>query len=445
MRKLVVVVAVVAIALALVGNLKGADKKKVTLWSFAPNNVEEYKKRKADIEAKFNIELDLQVVAQNAFIQKLQAVLMDGKGAPDIIEWMIENNRILNADPKKSFVMPLNKYTAKSASFKKVPAGRVAWVTYGGNVYGLPHDVHPVVLIYNDTLWKSVGVDVASIATWDEFFEASKKLTAEKKDGKPLHYALPYGGDGLNNTGFMIWQQANAPILTKAGKPSFTSPAFKAFLTKWLAWQKTGAFTAWDWGNFAALLANGTMASYTSPDWWVPQVNLASTGSTEGAVSALSGKKTKVAEVKYQFRIRALPAYKKGGATTASWGGSFMAIPKGTKNADFIYKVAEYLEYDQSALKTRWQDTSMLPPFAEVWNDPMFKQPDARFGGQSLGALMADCAKKMPSVVSGDLFWDAINDFTQQYTEIASGKITITEGLSKAQAKTMDRYNELKK
>lgn len=445
MRKLVVVVAVVAIALALVGNLKGADKKKVTLWSFAPNNVEEYKKRKADIEAKFNIELDLQVVAQNAFIQKLQAVLMDGKGAPDIIEWMIENNRILNADPKKSFVMPLNKYTAKSASFKKVPAGRVAWVTYGGNVYGLPHDVHPVVLIYNDTLWKSVGVDVASIATWDEFFEASKKLTAEKKDGKPLHYALPYGGDGLNNTGFMIWQQANAPILTKAGKPAFTSPAFKAFLTKWIAWQKTGAFTAWDWGNFAALLANGTMASYTSPDWWVPQVNLASTGSTEGAVSALSGKKTKLAEVKYQFRIRALPAYKKGGATTASWGGSFMAIPKGTKNADFIYKVAEYLEYDQSALKTRWQDTSMLPPFAEVWNDPMFKQPDARFGGQSLGALMADCAKKMPPVVSGDIFWDAINDFTQQYTEIASGKITIDEGLSKAQAKTMDRYNELKK
>jgi arabinosaccharide transport system substrate-binding protein len=445
MRKLVVVVAVVAVALALVGNIKGADKKKITLWSFAPNNVEEYKARKADVEAKFNIELDIEVVAQNAFVQKLQAVMMDGKGVPDIIEWMIENNRILNADPKKCFVMPLNKYTNSSASFKKVPAGRVAWVKYGGSIYGLPHDVHPVILIYNDTLWKSVGVDVAKIETWDEFFEASKKLTAEKKDGKSLHYALPYANDGLNNTGFMIWQQSGAQILKANGSPNFTSPEFKAFITKWLDWQKTGAFTMWDWGNFGALLANGTLASYTSPDWWVPQVNLASTGSTEGAISALGGKKVKRAEVKYQFRIRALPVYKKGGSPAASWGGSFMAIPKGTKNADLVYKIAEYIQYDMSALKTRWEKTSMLPPFAEVWNDPMFKKEDERFGGQKLGELMASQGAKMPNIVSGDIFWDAINDFTQQYTEMASGKISIDEGLKKAQDKVMERYKQLKK
>jgi len=83
MRKIVIAVAIVAITAALVGKIYAADKRKVTVWSFAPNNVEEYQKRKADIESKFNIDLDLQVVAQNAFVQKLQAVLLDGKGAPD--------------------------------------------------------------------------------------------------------------------------------------------------------------------------------------------------------------------------------------------------------------------------------------------------------------------------------------------------------------------------
>jgi ABC-type glycerol-3-phosphate transport system substrate-binding protein len=62
-----------------------------------------------------------------------------------------------------------------------------------------------VVLIYNDTIWKSVGVDIAEIKTWDEFFEASSLLTAEKEDGKPLHYALPYSNYGLSDTMFMIW------------------------------------------------------------------------------------------------------------------------------------------------------------------------------------------------------------------------------------------------
>jgi arabinosaccharide transport system substrate-binding protein len=440
------VLAGIGLALAMLAHdAAAAEKRKVVLWSFAPNNVEEYKVRKADIESRFGIELDVQVVAQNAFVQKLQAVMMDGKGAPDIVEWMIENNRILNADPKKSFLLPLDTFVSRSSAFAKVVPGRVAWVTYGDHVYGLPHDVHPVVLIYNDTLWKSVGVDVAKLETWDDFFEASKKLTAEKRDGKPLHYALPTGNDGLQNTMFMIWQQTGTQILDAKGAPSFTSPEFQAFVAKWLEWQKTGAFTMWDWGNFKALLANGTLASYLSPDWWVPQVTLAATGVDEGAGAALAADGPKKAEVKYQFRVRPLPAYKAGGPRTASWGGSFMGIPKGTRDPDLVFKVMEYMQYDASALRVRWGTTTMLPPLASVWSDPVFKQPDPRFGGQSLGELMVQMASSMPKVNSGDIFWDAINDFNQQYTEIATGKLSVESGLAETQKKAQYRYAQVKK
>jgi len=422
MKKVFSVFVTILIAVTFVSCKKcGGTGEKITvsMWTFAANNKVEWDKRKADIDQKFNVDLKCELVAQNAFVQKLQAVMMDGKNVPSIIEWMIENNRILNADSEKSFCIPLNDYVDDSAAFKKVPAGRVAWVKYGDNVYGLPHDVHPVVLIYNDTIWKSVGVDVATLKTWDEFFEASKKLTAAKKGGKPVHYALPYGNDGLNNTCFMIWQQTGAQILTADGKPNFTSSEFTAYIKKWLEWQATGAFTMWDWGNFAALLKNGTLCSYTSPDWWVPQVNDASK--------------------KYQFRVRELPVYKDGGPTTASWGGSFLAIPKNTENADRVYEIIEYMQYDQSSLVTRWKDTGMLPPFEEVWGQDAFQQPDERFGGQKLGQVMASCAKKMPNIVSGDVFWDAINDFTSEYSEIASGKKSVEDGLKATQEKVMKR------
>ncbi len=422
MKRLLTALGVVfAILLLGIASAQAAKKRTVTLWSFAKNNVEEWESRKAELEKQFNIELKIELVAQHAFVQKLQAVMMEGKNVPDIIEWLIENNRILNANPKKSFVLPLDKYITKSKVFGEVVKGRVDWVNYGGHVYGLPHDVHPVVLIYNDTLWKSVGVDVAKIKTWDEYFEASKKLTAEKKDGKSLHYALPYGKDGLANTMFMIWQQTGSQVLDKNGTPTFTSPEFEAFVKKWQQWQATGAFTMWDWGNFAALLANGTLASYVSPDWWIPQINDASK--------------------KYEFKVRDMPLYKKDGPNTASWGGTFLAIPKGTKKPDEIYKIMETMQYDKKALVLRWDKTSMLPPLAKVWDEPAFHQPDPRFGGQKLGSIMVSSARNMPTINTGDVFWDALNDFSGEYSEIASGKKSVEEGLKATQTKVMNRIN----
>jgi arabinosaccharide transport system substrate-binding protein len=425
MKKIFSIFATLLIAVVIVSCGK-KEKIAVTMWTFAQNNKDEWDAREKDVEQKFNIDLNIELIAQNAFVQKLQAVMMDGKGVPQVIEWMIENNRILDADPKKSFVIALNDYVDDSSVFQKVPKGRVAWVKYGENVYGLPHDVHPVILIYNDDLWKKeAGTDLATIKTWDEFFEAAKKLVSKKKGGKPVHYALPYGNDGLANTMFMIWQQTGTQILTADGKPQFSSPEFTSFVKKWMEWQKTGAFTSWDWGNFAALLKSGTLCSYTSPDWWIPQVNEAAK--------------------KYKFKIRELPLYKEGGPTTASWGGTFLAIPKvdvNVKNADRLYELIEYLQYDESALITRWEKTSMLPPFEEIWDKDAFQKPDERFGGQKLGAVLAGAAKNMPKVTTGDVFWDALGDFTSEYSEIASGKKTVEEGLKATDEKVMKRLNK---
>ena len=182
-------------------------KEKAVFCSYAANNIASGR-RARQTSAKFNIDLVIDG-AQNAFVETLQAAMMDGTG-PDIIEWMIEENRILNADPKQCIVIPLDKYVEKSEVFKNVVPGRVAWVTYGGHVYGLPHDVHPCVLVYNDDLWKSVGVDLATIETWDEFFAAADKLADKKQDGRPVHYALPHIASGLNGTMFMV-QRRRAP------------------------------------------------------------------------------------------------------------------------------------------------------------------------------------------------------------------------------------------
>jgi hypothetical protein len=221
---------------------------------------------------------------------------------------------------------------------------------------------------------------------------------------------------------FMIWQQTGSQILDTNGRPDFTSPKFTAFVKKWLAWQKTNAFSTWDWGNFSALLANGTLASYISPDWWIPQVDEAAK--------------------RYKFKVRDLPMYSGGSPTTASWGGTFLAIPKGTENPDQIFSIIEAMQYDKDAMIVRWEKTCMLPPMANIWDHPAFKKADSRFGGQPLGSIMVSSALDLPKINTGDVFWDAISDFAGEYTEMATGKKSVEDGLVATQTKAMNRIEK---
>jgi ABC-type glycerol-3-phosphate transport system substrate-binding protein len=394
----------------------------VNFWVFTPC-YEEWIRRRQDIEKQMNILLNITLVPQNRFIEKLRETMTDGRDYPDIIEWIIENNRILSVEPKLSLVSPLEKFAAKSEVFKHVSLGRVSYLAYGKHIYGLPHDVHPAIFIYNDTLWKSVGVDMETIETWDDFFQAAVKLSAEQKEGKPLHYALPQN-DGMDGTMFMIWQQSGAQFLDPNGKPCFTSPAFQQFMEKWVAWLKTGAMRSWDWGNFGSLLKSGGMASFITPDWWVSQVNDA-------------------AKAGVQFRARPLPLYRKGSPPTASWGGSFLAVCKLAKDQDFLYKVIEYMQYSP-VIRTRYRDTGMLPAIDTLYDDASYSVPNPKFGGQKIGELQTSMARQIPSVQSGDIFWDAINDFNTVYPDMVSGKISVAEGLQKVQDVAMKRYKELK-
>jgi hypothetical protein len=42
-------------------------------------------------------------------------------------------------------------------------------------------------------------------------------------------------------------------------------------------------------------------------------------------------------------------------------------------------------------------------------------------------------AKKLPTINTGDMFWDAVNEFGKNYPDIMSGKVTVEEGLKATQ------------
>ncbi|MBN1523226.1 MAG: extracellular solute-binding protein [Spirochaetales bacterium] len=416
------ILAIVFIA-AFPGQSVTADdhNRTVTIWTFATNREDDIRQIQGEIESRFAVHIEIKLIPQYNFIDSLTRAMRFGKDTPDIIDWMIENNRMLSANPDNSYVMPLNQFVNRSAGVHAVPQGRMDWCTYGDYVYGIPGDVHPVVLVYNDTLWKEAGVDLETIETWDQFFEAAKKLISKKKNGKPIHYALPYGNNGLQTSMFMIWQQTGTQILDPYGNPDFTNPDFALFVKKWREWVKSGVFCDWDWGQFGNMLESGIMAAYPAPDWWVSRVDDAAKNSS------------------YKFKVRPLPVYRAGGSRTASWGGTFMAIPKTVDNPVLMFQIMEYIQFNRENERNFYLDTGILPVDTTVYNDPVFDRPDARFGGIKLGRLQCDLALGLPAIKTGDIFWDAINDFTEQYHLLEAGTLTVEECLENTQKEAMKR------
>jgi len=403
-----------------VPSASGAPRK-VTLWSYSANNVQEWNLRKADIENRFKIALNVVRMAEDVFVQELRMQMAGGSECPDLIDWRIENNQVIHTNARESLVLPLDSYTRKSSTFAGVALGQLSWVSRGDQVYGLPREAGAAVLVYNDSIWKSVGVDLATVETWDDFFLAAQKLAAEKKDGKPVHYALPTQGKGLSDTMFMIWQQSGAPILDRAGAANFTNPGFKGFVEQWAKWTRTGSFISWDWGAFPALLRSGTLCSYVAPDWMVGQVDQASNAR------------------QHQFKVRALPLYRQGGPRTATWRGSFLALVRTALHPDDLYPIMEYMQYGENGMGARLRVSSVLPPLVRPSNSASFLQPDPRFGGQNLRQLQMNLMSEVPSISCSDMLWDAIEDFNSEYPQLESGRSTVDQVLANAQARASRR------
>jgi raffinose/stachyose/melibiose transport system substrate-binding protein len=84
-----------------------------------------------------------------------------------------------------NFMAPLD--SAKSAA--KVSKGQADDAMKDGKLYGLPMAIEGFGLIYNKTMFKEAGIDVASIKSTDDLVEASKKLAKIKGVKSPIAFA----------------------------------------------------------------------------------------------------------------------------------------------------------------------------------------------------------------------------------------------------------------
>ena len=301
------------------GSTGSSDKKvELTVWSWdstLPRTVKGFEAKNPNIKVKVT-NAGTNKDEYNALSNAIEA----GSGAPDIaqieyyalpeyvIRGHLENLSDLGASDFKDFYTP----------------GTWSSVNINDGVYALPMDSGPMAWFYNKGVFDKAGVDPTQVRTWDDFYEAAKKIRAVDSSMTWLAGATPFetSKDGetvtINLTG-----DKNVKTFTDFWQKMIDEDLID---TKTVGWTD-------DWNKG---LDDGSIASLLTGAWM--PYNLLS-GAPNG-----DGK----------WRIAQMPTAD-GSETNSENGGSSLAIVKSDDKAKVAaaYKFMEYACHDAEGIKTR--------------------------------------------------------------------------------------------
>jgi len=364
------------------GSTGSSDKKiELTVWSWdstLPRTVKGFEAKNPNIKVKVT-NAGTNKDEYNALSNAIEA----GSGAPDIaqieyyalpeyvIRGHLENLSDLGASDFKDFYTP----------------GTWSSVSINDGVYALPMDSGPMAWFYNKGVFDKAGVDPTQVRTWDDFYEAAKKIRAVDS------YITSDSGDA----GFfdsMTWLAGATPFETSKDGETVTinltgDKNVKTFTDFWQKLLDEGLLdtktAGWSEDWFKGMV-DGTIASLFTGAWM--PANLANSAA-DGA-----GK----------WRVTQMPTAD-GSTTNSENGGSSLAVLASTKKADAAYQFIEYANHGDG-VATRVAGGAFPADKASMESDSFkntttVKNADGEdvdyFGGQKYNEVLAQAAENVSS------------------------------------------------
>jgi arabinosaccharide transport system substrate-binding protein len=286
--------------------------------------------------------------------------------------------------------------------------------TSRGRIFGLPHDVHPVLLAYRADLVEAAGIDVSAIRTWDDFVRLLRPLVRDiDGDGYPDHYLLNIWETNPELIDSLMLQAGGALFDTQARlvMHSEINARVLATVVSWTTGPERIAVNAPEFdaaGNKMRL--DGTVLFSFMPDWL--------TSAWRQDLPQLAGK----------VRLMPLPAWETGGRRTTVLGGTMLGIPKRAKDFDSAWRYAKHLYLSPELARELFRTTGIISPVKQHWTDPVYAESSTYFCGQRYGQLYIAAAPQVPPRTSSP------------YQGLAQIKLTDSALALKAYAQQHGRY-----
>ncbi len=357
------------------------NKATLTFWVFAKPHRDAYLKAlPAFLAAHPGVSVDIQLVNNSGLAQRLSAAFQADLDVPDMVEIEISSAGSFFRGPLKhvGFLDITDRLQREGLDKRLVPA-RFAPYTTRGRIFGLPHDVHPVMLAYNRELMEKAGVDVNKIETWDDFIAAGQKVTIPNQ-----RYLIEMSGTGSDQIEVCLFQRGGG-YFAPDGKIIFDNEAgvetMKWYVPLVAESSKTRIANNLS-SSYGTVIAKGVEDGYfvclVAPDW--------RTKGIENDIGRMEGK----------MALMPLPAVERGGKRTSTWGGTMLGITKASRQPDLAWELAKHLYLNEKDLAGRFADTNILPPVPAAWKEAAFNARRPYWSNQPLGRVYADLAPQVP-------------------------------------------------
>ncbi|MBW3696172.1 extracellular solute-binding protein [Vibrio sp. T187] len=360
-----------AISAALFSTAAMAEKVELDVAAFA-NYDQVIRLVTPEFEKQYpDIKINLKSLAFADHHTALTTSLSTGSNVPDVAAIEVGFiGRFSNAGGLEDLSKaPYNagEFTEKFSPFT-VPLGQNA----KGEQAGLPVDIGPGAIFYRSDVLEKAGVTPEELLKdWDSFVETGKKIKAET--GGYLVANTKLVKDIVIRTGLKdgesIYFGPNNEILVESDRFKKAFEVAQDVREAGLDAQVALWSTEWNEG-----LRRGDIATQMFGSWFV--------GHLRDFVSP---------DTTY-WRTADLPEQ-----TYASWGGTFLTIPKKAENKEAAWTFIKFLA-DRVDTQVQALDFGTFPSLIEAQHAPLMDQPMAFLGGEQARVQWRNSASKIPAI-----------------------------------------------
>lgn len=353
-------------------------------WIFSRNHGELYVETVTDWNSEHTPNVNMSLISNESMQQRMLASFLTDTPAADLME--VERNFVPQAftGPLEDvgFVDLTDRLKAEGIYDQLNEPSFGPW-TSRGRIFGLPHDVHPMMLVYRADLFEAAGIDLAKVETWDEFAEAVRPMVKDRNGDGVTDYVISIWATGAFRDYIeALMLQAGGALFDEHDQMRINTEVNARVLATLVSWMVGPDRIAVDAPEFDAqankMRLDGRVLAALMPDWLG--------GVWQMDMPGLSGK----------LKVMPLPAWEPGGRRTSVLGGTMLGIAKTTEDLDSVWEFAKHLYLSEELAEGLYKESGIISPVKSYWDRPFYDEPLPYFSGQPYGRLYIQLAPQVP-------------------------------------------------